>query len=330
MFADTYRTRIARLPFGLIGAALAAALILSGCSAKPEAEEAPTVTVQVAGAANEPIQRKVTADAVLYPLEQAGIVPKVSSPVSKFYVDKGSKVKAGELLADLESQDLTGALAENQGEYQQAESSYQTELQKAEQDLALAKQVMDAAQKVYDSRVGLLKQGAVSEKDVDDAQVSLTEARNAYELAQKQPDLKAAEAGLNAAKGRNATATAQLSYTKIFSPIDGVVTDRPVYPGETAPAGSPIITVMNLSQVVARTHISEEEAAQLKAGDEARIMVPGESKSIPGKVMLVSPALDQGSTTVEVWVKADNPGSVSGREARCACLWWPRPCRKPW
>ena len=50
------------------------------------------------------------------------------------------------------------------------------------------------------------------------------------------PDLKVAEAQLNAAKGDTASAEAQLSYTKITSPIDGVVTDRPVYPGETAPS----------------------------------------------------------------------------------------------
>src|SRR5579864_140388 len=73
-----------------VGAALAASLLLSGCTAKPEAEEAPTVTVQVAGAVSQPIQLKVTADAVIYPLDQAAIVPKVASPVRKFYVNRGS------------------------------------------------------------------------------------------------------------------------------------------------------------------------------------------------------------------------------------------------
>jgi len=87
-----------------------------------------------------------------------------------------------------------------------------------------------------------------------------------------------------------------------------VVTDRPVYPGETAPSGSAILTVMDLSQVIARAHVSQLEAAQLKVGDPATISVPGQGPDVKGKVSLVSPALDPNSTTVEVWVQAPNPG----------------------
>ena len=264
--------------------------------------------MQVAAAENGPIQSVVTADATLYPRDQAAIVPKVSAPVKKFYVDRGSKVHAGQLLAELENQDLAGALTENQGGYQQAEANYQTAVQSALQNLKLAKQQLDAQQKVYDSREALLKQGAVSAKDVEDARISLTQAQNQYDLAQKQYDLKAAEGQLTAAKGKSANAEAQLSYTKITSPIDGVVTDRPVYPGETPPSGSPILTVMDLSQVVARAHVSQQEAAQLNVGDAATISSPGQTADVPGKVTLVSPALDPNSTTVEVWVQAANPG----------------------
>lgn len=118
-----------------------------------------------------------------------------------------------------------------------------------------------------------------------------------------------AEAQLNAARGDNSSAEAQLSYTKITSPIDGVVTDRPFYAGETPPAGAPVITVMDLSQIIARAHISQQEASHLKAGDAATISDGGQGSGIPGKVTLVSPALDPNSTTVEVWVRAANPGN---------------------
>ena len=50
-----------------------------------------------------------------------------------------------------------------------------------------------------------------------------------------------------------------MGYTKIISPIDGVVTDRPFYPGETRAARTPLITVMDLSQIVARAHISQRK-----------------------------------------------------------------------
>ena len=286
----------------------AASLFVLGCSKAPEAEVNPTVTVQVDAAEKKPIQLKVNADAVLYPHDQAAIIPKVVSPIKKTYVDRGSHVKAGQLLVELESQDLTGQHMKSQGGYQQAEATYQMELQKVEQDSKFAKQSLEGAQKLYNSRVALFKDGAVSSKDVEDARLSLSQAQNQYDLAQKQSDLKVAEGQFNAAKGDTANAEAQLSYTKITSPIDGVVTDRPFYPGETAPPGMPVITIMDLSQIVARAHVSQQEAALLKAGDAAIITVPGETAPVKGKVTLVSPALDPNSTTVEVWVTASNPG----------------------
>jgi HlyD family secretion protein len=86
-----------------------------------------------------------------------------------------------------------------------------------------------------------------------------------------------------------------------------VVTDRSLYPGEMAAAGTPLLTVMDTSSVIARAHIPQDQAALLKLGDKATITVPGEEEPIEGKVTVVSPALDPNSTTVEVWVKADNP-----------------------
>ena len=80
-----------------------------------------------------------------------------------------------------------------------------------------------------------------------------------------------------------------------------MVTERPLYPGETAPAGTPLLVVMDTSSVIARAHIPQNDAAALKPGDAATITAPG-GIPVNGKVTLVSPALDPNSTTVEVWV----------------------------
>lgn len=294
----------------------------SGCGSKEPVEAAPTVTVQVDAAEKEPIQRKVVTDAVLYPRDQAAIVPHVVSSVSKWYVDRGSHVKAGQLLGELEGQDLAGAAQKSRGGYQQAEVTYQMQLQKSGQDLKSAKQSLDFAQKFYDGRAELYKQGAVSQKDVDDASAALLQAKNTYDLSQKQYDLKVAEGAVAAAKGDTANAEATLGYTKLTSPIDGVVTDRPYYPGETPPVGSPVITVMDLSQIVARAHVAQTEAASLKVGNPATITIPGQPTLVKGKITLVSPAVDPNSTTVEVWVQAPNPkGSLRpGTSARVAMV----------
>src|SRR5262245_16794247 len=80
-------------------------VVLTGCSAekteKAEKEETEhVVTVDVAPVLSSSISLKVTADAVLYPLQQAAIVAKISAPVKKFYVDRGSRVRSGQLLAE--------------------------------------------------------------------------------------------------------------------------------------------------------------------------------------------------------------------------------------
>jgi multidrug efflux pump subunit AcrA (membrane-fusion protein) len=266
----------------------------------------------------------VTGDSLLFPVRQAAIVPKITAPVKKVYVNRGDRVRAGQVLLELEDKDLAAAVTESKAAYDQAEAAYQTavratlpeEVQKAQLDVRAAKDALDAQQAVFNSRQSLFMQGAIAQKDVNDAQVALSQARNQYEIAQKHLEnlqgfanaqaVKSAEAQRDAAKGRYDSAAAQLSYARVTSPIDGVVTDRPVYPGEMPAAGAPIVTVMDLSKVIARTHIPQADAARLKAGDPANLLVPN-AAPVAGTVSQVSPALDTGGTTVEVWVEAPNP-----------------------
>ena len=84
------------------------------------------------------------------------------------------------------------------------------------------------------------------------------------------------------------------------------MTDRPLFAGETAAAGAPLITVMDTSALLAKTHIAQSLAQQLKLGDDAEVHAPGVDDPVPAKVSMISPALDPGSTTVEVWLKIDN------------------------
>src|SRR5438309_7029315 len=298
-------------------------LFSAGCS-KARTEE-PTVSVQVALVEKQTIQRTVPAEAILFPLQQSALVPKVSAPVKAFYVKRGSRVRKGQLLAVLENRDLAAAAQENKGAYDQAQAAYETttaaslpeEIQKAKLDTQVAKETLDATQNVYDSRQELYKRGALRRKDLDQSSVNLVQARSQYQIAEKhlnslmavgqKQELKSASGQLTSAKGKYLGAKAQLNYSEIRSPIDGVVTDRPLYPGEMTATGTPLITVMDISQVIARAHIPQAEAALLKVGNKASITVPGLDDPVDGKVTVVSPALDPNSTTVEVWVKAANP-----------------------
>ena len=316
-------SRFGSLRLAMLGCMLLVLIVSTACS--KEKEEEASVAVKAGTVEKADIQKMVTADAVLFPLQQAALVPKISAPVSKFYVNRGSRVHKGQLLAVLENRDLAAAQEDTKGGFQQAEAAYATgttaslpeELQKATGDTQAAKELFEAQKKVYESRQELFKQGALPRKELDQATVDFTQARNQYELAQrhldslnatvKQQELKSLEGQLSSARGKYQGAQAQLSYSEIRSPLDGIVTDRPLYPGEMAASGTPLMTVMDISRVTARAHIPQTDAAQLKVGDKATIDVPGIDHAVDGQVVLVSPALDPNSTTVEVWVQAKNP-----------------------
>jgi len=298
--------------------------LLAGCK-KGESEEKPEVSVQAAPARKGDISRVVNAEAAVFPLQQSAITPKISAPVKKFFVVRGQKVAQGQLLAELENRDLQAAATDNRGAYDQAQAQYETsvgatlpeEIQKAELDVQTSQQELDAQQKLYSSRQDLYKQGALPRKDLDAAAVSLAQAKSAYNIARKHLDslnaigkheaLRSANGQLASAKAKLAGSEAQLSYSEIRSPIAGVITDRPLYPGEMASNTAPLLTVMDISQVIAKAHIPQSDAALIKKGDKATLSVTGSDTKMNGTVTLVSPALDPNSTTVEIWVQAANP-----------------------
>jgi len=300
--------------------AMLGTFVLAGCR-PAEKEKEPVVSVQVALAEKQSVSQLVSAEAVVFPLKQATVAPKITSTIAEFKVQRGNRVKKGQLLAILENKDLAAQAEASRGDFEQADANYAItvhaglpqQVQKAELDAAAAKAAFDAAQKVFDSRKELFQQGAIPRRDLDSADVALAQARSQNEQAQKQlvdlqrmekeQLLKAAKGTRESAEGHYHAAAAQLSYSEIRSPIDGVVTDRPLYVGDLAAANQPILTVMDVSSLVAKAHLPQSEAAQLKVGDVAQIKVAEVDEPVAGRVSLVSPALDPGSTTVEVWVE---------------------------
>jgi len=305
---------------------LIALAALAACSKPKEAETESVAPVQVAEVKRDSIERIVAADGILYPLDQASVMPKISAPVKEFKIKRGDHVAKDQLLATLENRDLEAAVAEAKQLYEQAQAGQRNttgaqlpeDATKARQDVTSTKEALDAAQKVYESRKQLFEQGALARRLVDEANVAYVQARSQYDVAAQhlealnrvgQPEqTKGAQAQTDAAKARYDAALAQLSYSEIRSPIAGVIADRPLYAGEMAAAGSPLLTVVNVSRVIARANVPVSQAAALKVGDTGVIAQTEAGIQVNGRVTVVSPAVDPNSTTVEVWVEADNPG----------------------
>ena len=299
---------------------------LAACSKPKEAETEPVAPVQVAEVQRESIQRIVAADGIVYPSDQASVTPRISAPIKSFKVKRGDHVAKDQVLAMLENRDLEAAVAEAKQNYEQALATQRNttgaqlpeDATKARQDVTASKQVLDAAQKVYESRKQLLEEGAIARRLVDEANVAYVQARSNYDIATEhlraldrisQPEqTKGAQAQADAAKARYDAALAQLSYSEIRSPIAGVIADRPLYPGEMASPAAPLVTAVNIARIIARANVPVPQAAFLKVGDMGTIEQDEAGIHLPGTVTVVSPAVSANSTTVEVWVQADNPG----------------------
>ena len=308
-------------------AALGFAFAVSGCKSK-EADAAAEVSVQAEKAEKKALTEYVSGDTVLTPFAQAAIVPKISAPVRRFLVQRGAHVHSGQLLAELENRDLIAAVHDSRGALSQADASYTTttqaavleDMQKAKLDVEQAKANLDVQQSVFDSREALLQQGAIPRRDLDTARAALVQSKAAMDIAEQhlrslnsvsqKATIKNAVGVLDSAQGKYEAAQASLSYSEIRSPIDGVVTDRPLFAGEMANAGQAIVTVMDISSLIAKVHLSQEQSSGIRKGASTVLNIAGNSEPVLGTVMLVSPALDQGSTTLEVWVLVNNKNAA--------------------
>lgn len=305
---------------------IAFAMLLSACGKKQEAEVASPPAVQVTSVTQNTIRRIVRGDGVLFPQDQANLVPKITAPVSKFYVRRGDHVRQGQVVAELENKDLVGAAAEAKTGIDVAESNLRaTEgstipeaVVKAQTDLEAARQARDSAKKVLDSREKLFKDGALAARQVDESRLAYVQAEGQYQAAEehlktlqgvgKEEQTKGAGAQVQAAKAHYESQEAQVAYSRVVSPIAGVVADRPLNEGDVAGPGMPLLTVMDVSRVVARVNVPQADAPFVKVGQTAFITQTDNSEQTEGKVTVVSPSTDPNTTTVQVWVQIVNTG----------------------
>lgn len=186
------------------------------------------------------------------PREKVEIKSKVPGQVSKIFVDAGDKVKKGELLLQLDPVD------------------YQRSVNKAEADVAAAKNALEFAQLQLDRRKKGLAERGVAQMDVDTA---------AADVRAKQVALKQAEVAFNAASD-------QLHYTRITSPINGTVTERGIQPGEVVTPGvqatfegKALLTVSDLSTLLVKVDLNQIDVAKVKLGQKVTVTLD----ALPGK-----------------------------------------------
>jgi multidrug efflux pump subunit AcrA (membrane-fusion protein) len=290
-------------------------------------ETAVVVSVKVAKAERQPISAQVAAMGTIFPREKAEVSAKISAPIKQMALLKNKVVKAGEVIAVLESRDLVAQRNEAVAALNQERASARSVItgtipQTNAQD---EKTLRDAGARVvtaratYERRLSLYQKGGISKKDLEASQLDLTTAENELRLAEQTITLRTralnpndralAAARVQQAQQHLSTLDAQLSYATIRAPITGIVTDQFQYQGEFAAAGGKLVEIADISQVIVKAPFADTVTANLNVGDAATVLPTDQAaEQMTGQVSLISRASDPLNRTVEVWVTLGNGG----------------------
>jgi multidrug efflux pump subunit AcrA (membrane-fusion protein) len=284
------------------------------------------VSVQVAKAERGAIANEISSVASLTPIREAIIMPKVTAHIAKMGLLKNRPVRAGDVIAVLESRDLAAQRSEAAAVLQEAETTAHTTahgnvpLTNAQDQKTLtdARAAAENARKTYERRLMLFEQGGISKKELEASKLALTNTEDELRMAEAATtlhrgvtnpgDIRVAEAKTKQARNRLANLDAQFSYTVIRAPFTGMITDQFQYQGDLASPSGKLVTVADTSRLIVKMQLAEQIASTLKAGDSVKVLpddLPGEAFS--GAVSLVGRAADPQSRSVEVWVVVPNP-----------------------
>ena len=239
------------------------------------------------------IIQKITASGVINPISTVNIGTQVSGTISEIFVDYNSLVKKGQLLAQIDPALFEATVAQRQAALDIAKA--QVEVSK--NDIVYYKKHLDRIKKLNSSRYSADKELESAQRDYDNSIVQL----NLQEAQVKQ-----AEAALNSAE-------IDLHYTKIVSPVDGIVVSKIVEVGQTVAASFQTPTLFNVAEDLTKMQIEasivEADIARVKEGQKVEFSVDGYPDEIfIGKVTQVrNEAITTSNVvTYEVIIEIDN------------------------
>lgn len=281
----------------------------SSITGVPRLETAKTVDVMTLQP--QQVEKTIALPGEIYPYEGVDIYPKISGFIETLYVDRGSKVKRGQLLATLSAPELSSQISEAQAKVSASR------FQRAE---AVAR--YESEEETYQRLKGAAKtSGAIS----------------ADELTTAQKRVAAAAAQISALSGNELSARAAVgsirniaNYLRIYAPFDGVITSRELHPGAlVGPSGSPIAHLEKISRLRLVVSVPEANVANIPAGMPLSFTVAAfQNKVFTGKVSLIAHSLDSKTRTEPVELAVENSsGQLS--PGMYAEVQWPDHSVKP-
>ncbi|MBV9073234.1 MAG: efflux RND transporter periplasmic adaptor subunit [Acidobacteria bacterium] len=252
------------------------------------------VPVRVDRAARQDLVTSISTNGKVEPIQNFEAHAPAATTVKKIWVREGQKVRAGDMLMQLDDADVRAQMARALAQLRASEADQsavqsggtQEEVLNTRSDLAKAQADRDSAQKSYDALQQLAKTGAAAPSEVREAATRLANAETQLKLVQQKqrdrysrPEVSRVEAQADQARATYAAAEDQLKHTEIRAPFDGTVYSVPIKQGEYVQQGELLIELANLTRVQVRAFVDEPELGKLANGQPVSITWD----ALPGK-----------------------------------------------
>ena len=276
--------------------------------AKGNAQEA--VTVAVAKVSRKSLQRQITLSSELVPFQEIDVYAKESGYVQKLYVDYGSRVKEGQLMATLEIPELEAQLQEDQAAVKNATD----EVSRAQHMLKRYQAMHKVLDLEYTRLYGVsqTRPGLVAQQEVDDAQGKDLAAASEVDAAESA--LAAAQSSLLVSQSKLIHDQALFDYSRITAPFSGVVTQRYANLGTLMQAGTssstqamPLVRLSEDDLFRLVIPVPESDVRYIRNGDPVDVLVPSLNRRFPGKVARFSVDVREDTRTMHTEVDVPNP-----------------------
>jgi multidrug efflux pump subunit AcrA (membrane-fusion protein) len=284
-------------------AVLALAAGLDACGggepAKPAAFAAP-VPVETLTLAPVALPEIYEATGTVHARVSSTLSARTMGNLREVRVQAGDTVKAGQVLAVIDSRDADTGLRQAEAAAHEAEEARP----ESDSAVAAAKAQFDLAESTHARMKSLFDDKSITAQEYDEAQARLRVAQAGYQMAQarrRQFDSKIRQAGEAVAQAK-----LQKGYAEIVAPFNGIVIERKAEPGMLAAPGTPVLVVEQSGVYRLEAAVEESRLGQIHPGTAVAVRLDAFGKDIAARVAEIVPALDPGSRSFTV--KIDLPG----------------------
>jgi RND family efflux transporter MFP subunit len=277
-----------------------------------QAASAPApVAVDVAKVETRELQRSVEAVGTLDPNEEVTVSNQVEGTVEKLFVDLGDAVRAGQVIAQLDTRELELNVHQQEAALQQELARVGLTDENATFDEGATSQVRQAEAAFADAKIRLertrklAESGVIPQQQLDAQQAQYDGAEAA--LRSSRETVRNIRASIAARKAALALAQKKLADAKISAPLAGFIKDRPASVGQFLKANSAVVTIVQNSPLKLHADVPETAVAYVRAGRPLEFRVdafPG--RTFDGKITRLSPSVDQQSRTLKLEAIVNN------------------------